>query len=80
MDVLDCLRLRQGQQVVVALQAALARLETISSEMALVEPQILNLRAHSTVENQDAPARGLSKSRPRVLVALEGHIKDRVER
>ena len=60
-DVLDRLRLRQRQQVVVALQMAFAADEALAAEMALLEPKPLNLRPHRAVEDQDALARRLEQ-------------------
>ena len=62
MDVFDRLRLGQRQQVIVALQAALAGMKTIAAEMRLVETQALDLGAHRPVEQQDALARGVAGS------------------
>ena len=56
-DVLDRLRLGQGQKVVVALEMALAADEALAAEMVLLERELLDLRAHRAVEDENALAR-----------------------
>ena len=64
-------RLRQRQQVVVALEMALAADETLAAEVALLEREALNLGAHRAVEHEDALARRRPKSRRTVTFANE---------
>jgi hypothetical protein len=80
MDVLDRLRLGERQKVVVALQVALARHETLAAEMALGEAERLDLGAHGAVENKDAPLCGFAKRLGGVLPVRKGRIEDGVER
>ena len=58
MDVLDRLRLGEGEQIVVALQMAFAADEAVAAEVAFFEAEVLDLRPHRAVENEDALARG----------------------
>ena len=67
MDVLDRLRLGQRQQIIVALQVAVAGMKTIAAEMRLIEIQALDLGAHRPVKQQDALARGARERRQRIL-------------
>ena len=67
MDVLDRLRLGEGQKVVVALEMALAGLEAVAAEMLLLERQALDLRPHGAVEDENSLARGLGEGCGRVL-------------
>ena len=60
-DVLDRLRLGEGQKIVVALEMAFAAVEAVAAEMALLEAEVLDLRPHRAVENEDALARGLGE-------------------
>ena len=55
-DILDRLRLRQRQEIVVALQMTFAADETIAAEVTLVEREVLNLRSHRAVEDENALA------------------------
>ena len=68
MDVLDRLRLGEDQEVVVAFQVALAAPKAVAPEVLLVEPKPLDLRAHRTVEDQDACRSGreqrVARARP----------------
>ena len=54
MDLADDLRLRQHQQVVVALQVVRVVGEALAAIVGLVEPVALDHRAHGAVEDQDA--------------------------
>ena len=56
MDVLDRLRLAEDEQVVVALLVAGATDEAVAAEMVLIEAEALDLRAHGTVEHENALA------------------------
>ena len=80
MDVLDRLRLGQRQEVVVPLEVALARSETLAAEMALGEAKPLDLRAHRAVEHEDPPLRRLAQRFGGVPPVGEGGVEDRVER
>src|SRR5690606_8932062 len=53
-DILDRLRLRQDEQIVVALLMAGAAGKALAAEMRFVEPQSLDLGPHGTVDDQDA--------------------------
>ena len=79
MDVLDRLRLGQRQKVVVPLQMAFARHEPVAAEMGLGEAELLDLRAHRAVENEDPPLRRLAQRFGGVLPVREGGVEDRVE-
>ncbi len=57
MDVLDRLRLRQDQEVVVAAQIAVKILVALAAKRRLVIFQRLDHGAHGAVEHQDALAR-----------------------
>ena len=80
MDVLDRLRLRQDEKIVVALQMALASLEAVAAEMLLRQAEALDLRAHCAVENEDAFARGPGKRREGVIAGREGSAEKRCGR
>ena len=80
MDVLDRLRLGQGQEVVVALQMALAGVKPLAAKMPLVEAQALDLRAHRAVEDENPLVRRAVKGRQRVLLARERRLSCRIER
>src|SRR5882724_5078522 len=54
MDVADDLRLRQHEQVVVALDVTRPVAETLAAILGFLELVLLDHRAHRTVENQDA--------------------------
>ncbi len=54
MDILDRIRLRQDQKVVIALLVTGTPNETITAEVVLVKSKALDLRAHGTIENEDA--------------------------
>ncbi len=56
-DVLDRLWLGQNEQIVVALERAVAGDEALAAELGFVEPQVLDLGAHRAVEQQHALAR-----------------------
>ena len=60
-NVLDRLRLGEGEKIVVALEMAFAAVEAGAAEMRLLEGEVLNLRPHRAVENEDALARGLGE-------------------
>ena len=70
-NILDCPRLRQGQQIVVALEMALTFDETLAAEVTLVEREVLNLGSHRPVEDENALARRRPKSRRTVTFANE---------
>ncbi len=53
-NVLDRLRLGQGQQVVVALLMAVAADEALAAEVGLLQAEALNFRAHRAVEDENA--------------------------
>ena len=57
MDRADVVRLRERQEVVVALQVVAVVVQAAgrhAAEGALVEPELLDHRAHRAVEDQDA--------------------------
>ncbi|MCY1235725.1 hypothetical protein D9M72_483530 [compost metagenome] len=54
MNVLDRLRLRQRQKIVVALLMTRAAAEPVTTEMLLDKAELLDLRAHRAVHDQDA--------------------------
>ena len=70
-NILDCPRLRQGQQIVVALEMAFTVDETLAAEVTLVEREVLNLGSHRPVEDENALARRRPKSRRTVTFANE---------
>ena len=72
MDVLDRLRLGEGQQVVVALEGAGATVEAGAAELRLAEAEALDLGAHRAVENEDALARGLGERARDVAARFRG--------
>ena len=72
MDVFDRLRLGERQEIVVALQQAVAGMKTVAAEMRLVEAQALDLGAHRPVKQQDAVARGVAERRQRILARADG--------
>ena len=80
MDVLDRLRLGQRQEVVVALQVALARQKPLAAEMALGEAERLDLRAHRPVENKNPALRRFAQRFGGVLPMRKGGVEDGVER
>jgi hypothetical protein len=53
-NLADDLRLRERQQIVVALEIMPEIAKTIAAVVSLVEPVTLNHRAHGAIENQDA--------------------------
>ena len=69
MDVFDRLRLGQGQEIIVALQKAVAGMKTIAAEVLFIQVQALDLGAHRPVNEQDALARGAFQRRQCVLAA-----------
>ena len=79
-DVLDRLRLCQGEKVVVPLEVAFARQKAVAAEMGLNKAESLNLRAHRPIENQDPALRRLAQGFGGVLPAGGGGIENRVER
>ena len=56
MDAANDLRLRQRQQVVVALLVAAVRVEAIAVIVDGVQPVALDHGAHGAIENEDALA------------------------
>ena len=71
MDVLDRLRLRKGEEVVVAALVAFAGLEFFAPKMGFGQAERLDLRPHRTVEDQDALLRGLAEALGRGLIVDE---------
>ncbi len=69
MDVFDRLRLGQRQEIVVALQEAVAGMKTIAAEVLFIQIQALDLGAHRAINDQDALAGGAFQRRQRVLAA-----------
>ena len=65
-DILDDLGCRQAENVVVASQRNRMRSEAFAVKVFGRQPKLLNLRAHSTVQNEDA----LSQQVPYVLKSL----------
>ena len=53
MDVFDRLRLGQRQQIIVALQVAVAGVKPVAAKMRLVQTQALDLGAHRPVDQQN---------------------------
>ena len=79
MDRLDGLGLGEGQQVVVALQVALAAHETLPAKMALVQLEELHLGAHGPVEHENTPG-GLGEKTRLRIVGADGDLGERVLR
>ena len=69
MDGLDGVGLGERQEVVVALQVALAADEPLPAEMALVEAEPLDLGAHGAIEDQN-PLTGRRLQRRSNLFAI----------
>jgi hypothetical protein len=53
-DLLNCLRLRQDQKIVVAAQIVMEILETFGAERGFVELQVLDHGAHGAIEHKNA--------------------------
>ncbi|MNL35740.1 hypothetical protein D3C87_1577860 [compost metagenome] len=62
MDVLNRLRLRQDQKVVIALLMAGAADKALTTKMILVVTQPLDLRTHGTVDHENALTGGFFES------------------
>jgi hypothetical protein len=62
MDLTDCIRLGQHENVVVALEILRPVLEALAAKGGLVLAQILDHRAHRAVEHEDAFACGPHES------------------
>ena len=71
MDVAHRVRLGEDEEVVVALQVVPEAAEAFAAEILLRELQPLDLRAHGTVEDEDALGRG-GAQRPEDLGAVGG--------
>ena len=69
MDTGDYLRLRQGQQIIVALLIASVRKEAFSMIVLRVEPMGLNHGAHCAIKDQNALVEQTAKQ----LVARRCH-------
>ena len=67
MDVLDRLRLGEGQKIVVALQGAVAGVKARAAKVGLAEAEALDLGAHRPVNQQNPLARGAAEGRQWVL-------------
>jgi hypothetical protein len=70
-DVADGVGLGQDQEVVVALQIVTVVGEALRAEVALRQPQVLDLGPHGAVEHEDAPVRDLA-DRLRDFGAVDG--------
>ena len=79
MDVLDRLRLGEGQKIVVTLQGAVAGVKALAAKVSLVETEALDLGAHRPVDQQNALARGAAKGRQRVLPKGERRVDSWME-
>ena len=80
MDVFDCLGLGEGQEIIVALQKAVARMKTFAAKVRLIEIKALDLGAHRAVNDQDALACDASQRRQRVLAGRQVRVKGGVGR
>ena len=69
MDVFDRLGLGQGQEVIVALQKAVAGMKAIAAEVLFIQVQALDLGTHSPVNEENALARGAPQRSQCVLAA-----------
>ena len=67
MDVLDRLRLGQGQKIVVALQGAVAGVKALAAKVGLAQAEALDLSAHRPVNQQNPLARRAAEGRQWVL-------------
>ena len=63
MDLGDGVRLRQVQQVVIALEVPVPVGKARAAEVGLVQAELLDHGPHRTVENEDAFRRGLLQRR-----------------
>jgi hypothetical protein len=72
--------LGQRQQVIVALQVAVAGVKAVAAKMGLVETEALDLSAHRPVNQQNPLARRAAYGGQRVLLARERRIYDRIKR
>jgi hypothetical protein len=53
--------MRQRDQVVIALEVVVPALEALAAEIGLGQLQVLDLRPHRTVEDEDALGSGLAQ-------------------
>ncbi len=61
MNILDRLRLSERQEVVVALLMAGAATEALAAEVILHETELLDLRSHGAIHDEDAFSRRLGE-------------------